>query len=93
MSHSPGTQSFVIGSPVNVQFMVKKSKKYAATGRWGFADFNDGKRGDNALHETCYPWCLRNIVTTFRSLRTLMHSVCDQEVPIGSTAVALDHHT
>lgn len=31
----PGTQSFVIGSPVNVQFMVKKSKKYAATGRWG----------------------------------------------------------
>jgi Cytochrome P460 len=31
----PGTQSFVIGSPVNVQFMVKDSKKYAATGGWG----------------------------------------------------------
>jgi Cytochrome P460 len=30
----PGTQSFVIGSPVNVQFMVKDSKKYAATGGW-----------------------------------------------------------
>jgi len=27
----PGTQSFVIGSPVNVQFMIKDSKKYAAT--------------------------------------------------------------
>ena len=52
---SPGTQSFVIGSLVNVQFMVKDSKKYAATGGWGFADFTDGKPGDKALHETCFP--------------------------------------
>jgi len=51
----PGTQSFVIGSRVNVQFMVKDSKKYAATGGWGFADFKDGKLGDKALHETCFP--------------------------------------
>jgi|HubBroStandDraft_4_1064222.scaffolds.fasta_scaffold61780_3 hypothetical protein len=51
----PGTQSFVVGSPVNVQFMVKDSKKYAATGGWGFADFKDGKPGDKALHETCFP--------------------------------------
>jgi hypothetical protein len=51
----PGTQSFVIGSAVNVQFMVKDSKKYAATGGWGFADFKDGKPGDKALHETCFP--------------------------------------
>ena len=51
----PGTQSFVIGSRVNVQFMVKDSKKYAATGGWGFADFKDGKPGDKALHETCFP--------------------------------------
>jgi hypothetical protein len=51
----PGTQSFVIGSRVNVQFMVKDSKKYAATGGWGFADFTDGKPGDKALHETCFP--------------------------------------
>jgi hypothetical protein len=51
----PGTQSFVIGSPVNVQFMVKDSKKYAATGGWGFADFKNGKPGDKALHETCFP--------------------------------------
>jgi hypothetical protein len=51
----PGSQSFVIGSPVNVQFMVKDSKKYAATGGWGFADFKNGKPGDKALHETCFP--------------------------------------
>ena len=51
----PGAQSFVVGSSVNVQFMVKNSKKYAATGGWGFADFKDGKPGDKALHETCFP--------------------------------------
>jgi len=51
----PGAQSFVLGSPVNVQFMVKDSKKYAATGGWGFADFTGGRPGDKALHETCFP--------------------------------------
>jgi hypothetical protein len=51
----PGAQSFVVGSTVNVQFMVKDSKKYAATGGWGFADFKGGKPGDKALHETCFP--------------------------------------
>jgi Cytochrome P460 len=51
----PGAQSFVIGSRVNVQFMVKDSKKYAASGGWGFADFKDGNPGDKALHETCFP--------------------------------------
>jgi Cytochrome P460 len=50
----PGARSFVVGSPVNVQFMVKDSKKYAATGGWGFADFTGGKPGDRALHETCF---------------------------------------
>jgi hypothetical protein len=50
-----GTQSFVIGSRVNVQFMVKDSKKYAATGGWGFADFTDGEPGNQTLHETCFP--------------------------------------
>jgi hypothetical protein len=43
------------GSAVNVQFMVKDSKKYAASGGWGFADFTDGKPGDEALHATCFP--------------------------------------
>jgi hypothetical protein len=51
----PGAQSFVIGSAVNVQFMVKDSKKYAATGGWGFADFKNGKPGDEALHRACFP--------------------------------------
>jgi len=50
-----GFQSFVAGSPVNVQFMVKDSKKYAATDGWGFADFTNGKPGNEALHKTCFP--------------------------------------
>jgi hypothetical protein len=51
----PGAQSFVPGSAVNVQIMIKDSKKYAASGGWGFADFKNGKPGDRALHETCFP--------------------------------------
>ena len=51
----PGAQSFVPGSAVNMQIMIKDSKKYAATGGWGFADFKEGKPGDRALHETCFP--------------------------------------
>jgi Cytochrome P460 len=35
--------------------MVKDSRKYAATGGWGFADFKGGKPGDRVLHETCFP--------------------------------------
>jgi Cytochrome P460 len=50
----PGAQSFVVGSAANVQFMVKDSKQYAATGGWGFGDFKDGKPGDEALHEACF---------------------------------------
>jgi len=50
----PGAQSFVVGSPVNIQVMVKDSKKYAATGGWGFGDFKDGKPGGEALHKTCF---------------------------------------
>jgi cytochrome P460 len=50
-----GLESFVAGSAVNVQFMVKDSKKYAATGGWGFADFKNGKPGDEALHKACFP--------------------------------------
>jgi len=51
----PGTQSFLVGSRVNMQFMVKDSKKYAATAGWGFADFTGTKPGSEALHETCFP--------------------------------------
>jgi Cytochrome P460 len=50
-----GLESTFAGSAVNVQFMVKDSKKYATTGGWGFADFTNGKPGDVALHEKCFP--------------------------------------
>jgi hypothetical protein len=48
-------QSFVAGSPINIQLMVKDSRKYAATGGWGFAQFKDGKPADEASHKTCFP--------------------------------------
>jgi hypothetical protein len=48
-------QSFVPGAATNVQFMVKDTKKYAATGGWGFAQFKDGKPADAALLKTCFP--------------------------------------
>jgi hypothetical protein len=51
----PGTQSFVVGSRANIQLMVKDSKRYAASGGWGFADFTDGKPASEAVHETCFP--------------------------------------
>jgi hypothetical protein len=48
-------QSFVAGPPKNgVQFMVKDSRKYAATGGWGFAQFDDGKPASQAVHDTCF---------------------------------------
>ena len=51
----PGTESLVIGGPVNVQFMVKDSKKYAATGGWGFGFFINGKSVDASKMTSCYP--------------------------------------
>jgi cytochrome P460 len=48
-------QSFVAGPPKNgVQFMVKDSRKYASTGGWGFAHFDDGKPASEAVHNTCF---------------------------------------
>jgi hypothetical protein len=47
-------ESFVAGPATNVQLMVKDSKKYASTGGWGFAQFNDGKPADEAVHKTCF---------------------------------------
>jgi hypothetical protein len=49
------SQSFVPGAPTNIQFMVKDSKKYVKTGGWGFAHFKDGKPGDEAFMNTCFP--------------------------------------
>ena len=49
-------QSFVPGPPTNIQFMVKDSQKYAATGGWGFGHFStDGKPGAEALMRTYFP--------------------------------------
>jgi hypothetical protein len=47
-------QSFVAGHPKNNQFMVKDAKKYALTGGWGFAQFNDGESVNVAVHATCF---------------------------------------
>jgi hypothetical protein len=48
--------SFVAGAPKNgVQFMVKDSKKFASSGGWGYAQFNDGKPADEKAHKSCFP--------------------------------------
>src|SRR5271169_1841960 len=49
-------QSFVPGPPTNTQFMIKDSKKYAATGGWGYGHFNaNGTLGTEAQLKTCFP--------------------------------------
>ena len=52
-------QSFVAGSTPTwgLQFMVKDSKKYAATGGWGFGQFDqDGKPNlPEAVFKKCFP--------------------------------------
>jgi hypothetical protein len=51
-------QSFVPGDarPWYLQFMVKDSKKYAATGGWGYAQFDkDGKPGPESDLKACFP--------------------------------------
>ncbi len=55
-------QSFVAGAPTSVQFMVKDSKKYAATGGWGFGHFNgrEEKPAAVALLQTCFPCHQKN---------------------------------
>lgn len=64
-SHSPSAendrifgqaQSFTPGAPTNIQFMIKDSQKYAATGGWGFGTFTpDGKPVPAASMKSCYP--------------------------------------
>ncbi len=51
-------QSFVPGDapPWYLQFMVKDSTKYAATGGWGYAQFDkDGKPGPDSDLKKCFP--------------------------------------
>ncbi len=51
-------QSFVAGSPTDsyLQFMVKDSKKYAATGGWGYSSFDKSRKPtDTASMQSCFP--------------------------------------
>ena len=51
-------QSFVAGAPTDayLQFMVKDSKKYDATGGWGYSSFDkNGKPTDDAGMKSCFP--------------------------------------
>lgn len=48
-------QSFVAGPPKNgVQLMLKDSRRYSASGGWGYAHFNDGEPADEMVHGTCF---------------------------------------
>lgn len=47
-------QSFIAGSATNIQLMVKDSKKYAATGGWGFAQFTKGRPAEEATIKGCF---------------------------------------
>ena len=49
-------QSFVPGAPKNgLQFMIKDAQRYAATGCWGYTQFDDGKPVDDKALKTCFP--------------------------------------
>lgn len=48
-------QSFVAGNPTNVQIEVKDRVKYAATGGWGYGQFENGKANPSEpLMKTCF---------------------------------------
>jgi hypothetical protein len=42
------------GVATTIQVMVKDSKRYAASGGWGFGRFVNGKPADEAQHQTCF---------------------------------------
>jgi hypothetical protein len=54
-------KTFVPGVAPRIEFMVKDSKKYAATGGWGFGRFIDGKPADEQVHATCFPCHQANV--------------------------------
>ena len=68
------SQSFVAGPATNVQFMVKDSKKYAATGGWGFAQFKDRQtcRRGAAQILLSLPRACQNSRLCLHPLRTLI---------------------
>ncbi len=63
-----GLQSSFAGSAVNAQFMVKDSKKYAASGGWGFADFTNGKPGIRSMDTLQVTLPAMTCSTTSRSI-------------------------
>jgi hypothetical protein len=51
----PAPQSFVAGTPTNVQVSVKDSKRYAASNGWGYGQFEKGVANQNvALTQSCH---------------------------------------
>lgn len=53
----PAPQSFVAGPPTNVQISVKDSARYAATGGWGYGQFDGGQPNTSvSLVQSC-PAC------------------------------------
>ncbi|WP_206667866.1 cytochrome P460 family protein [Sphingomonas glacialis] len=65
-------QSFIAGDPTNVQIEVKDSRRYAATGGWGYGQFENGIANPSAaLLNTCQgchsklPWTEDRIFTHY----------------------------
>lgn len=55
--HTPSAEfvsATVPGAATTVQIMVKDSKRFAATGGWGFGRFIGGQPVDEAQHRTCF---------------------------------------
>jgi hypothetical protein len=50
-------QSFVAGSPTNIQLMVRDSRRYAATSGWGYAQFADPGAKNEAAHPGACAGC------------------------------------
>jgi hypothetical protein len=51
----PAPQSFVAGDPTNVQVSVKDSRRFAASGGWGYGQFEKGVANpDAALMTSCF---------------------------------------
>lgn len=76
-------QSFVPGPAPEwyLQFMVKDSKKYAATGGWGYGQFDkDGKPADEAKLKTCFPCHVPIKGRDFVFTRYALNARCDAAV-------------
>ncbi|MDW3687335.1 cytochrome P460 family protein [Cupriavidus sp. CV2] len=59
------SQSHVAGHPKNgVQFMIKDASKYASTGGWGFAQFDN----EGGLARTMLPWPRNHEITGDKSM-------------------------